>query len=286
MGNTRIQQILLALAGIVTVVLLFEFGDTKILVKENGETPMSSAHSNGSTNNAMTFEKLLSLASENLSKEQKDSVALLSQLADGASKKDKPGASRKLAQLWARTQNLIVSAHYLEDAARLDSNKNNWRDAADYYYIGMENTGDSSARVFAAIHSFECYANVFRFDSTDQNVRVLQAMCYINGLGNIMSGVTILKEVEQKDPDNELMNVTLGRLAIVSGQLDKAIPRLERTIKLYPSNVEAYFHLGEAYRAKGRKQDAIKMFEKCKALEKSPSFQQQLDTYINQIKNS
>ena len=82
------------------------------------------------------------------------------------------------------------------------------------------------------------------------------------------------------------MNVTLGRLAIVSGQYPKAITRLEKTIKLYPQNTEAYFHLGEAYRATGKKQDAIKMFEKCKELEKSPSFQKQLDEYINQIKNS
>lgn len=266
------------------VLALYFFGDTKTRPVVEAKGPMQGGEMPSKTS-TMSFDKLLELAIGTLTKEQKDSVALLRQLADKSSATEKVKSLENLGNLWARTHNLIVSAHYFEEAAKLDSTKENWKTAADYYFLGFQNTGDSSAKLFAGKRSFECYAVAWRFDTTDTKLKVLEAVSLIDGIGNVMSGVLLLKEVEKTDPDNELMNVTLGRLSIVSGQYPKAITRLERTIKLYPKNTEAHFHLGEAYRATGKKEDAIKMFEKCKELEKSPSFQKQLDEYINQIKN-
>ncbi len=285
MNRTTIQQILLVLLGAGLVAALYFFGDTKTRPVTEAKGPME-----GGTmpvrNSTMSFDKLLELAGGTLTKEQKDSVALLKQLADKSSATEKVKSLKNLGNLWARTENLIVCAHYFEEAAQLDSTEDNWKTAADYYFVGFQNTGDSSAKLFAGQRAFECYASALRFDTTDTKLKVLEAVSLIDGMGNVMNGVLLLKDIEKTDPDNELMNVTLGRLAIVSGQYPKAITRLERTIKLYPKNTEAYFHLGEAYRATGKKEDAIKMFEKCKELEKSPSFQKQLDEYINQIKNS
>jgi tetratricopeptide (TPR) repeat protein len=87
-------------------------------------------------------------------------------------------------------------------------------------------------------------------------------------------------------PDNETMNLTLGRLAVVSGQYDKAIARLEKLVKLYPDNAEGFLHLGEAYRAVGKKEEAIKAFEKCKSLLNNTEAKNQLNNIINQTKNS
>ena len=99
-----------------------------------------------------------------------------------------------------------------------------------------------------------------------------------------MPGVLLLKKVEAKDPDNKQMNLILGSLAVVSGQYDKAITRLEKLIKLDPENAEAYYHLAEAYQAVGRKEDAIKSLEQCKKLVNDPAFSAQIDSYIQQIK--
>lgn len=284
MSKTGIQQVLLVLTGVGIVLALYFFGDTKTRPVTEAKGPMQGGEMPNRTS-TMSFDKLLELASGTLTKEQKDSVALLQQLVDKSSATEKVKSLENLANLWARTQNLIVSAHYFEEAAKLDSTKDKWKTAGDYYFVGLQNTGDTAAKLFAGQRSFECYAAASRFDTSDTKLKVLEAVSLIDGVGNVMSGVLLLKEVEKTDPDNELMNVTLGRLAIVSGQYPKAITRLERTIKLYPKNTEAYFHLGEAYRATGQKNEAIKMFEKCKELEKSPSFQKQLDEYINQIKN-
>ena len=266
------------------VLFLYFFGDKKNRPVTAEKGPMQGSEMPNRTS-TMSFDKLLELAAGTLTKEQKDSVAFLQKLIDNSSETKKAKMIENLANLWARTQNLIVSAHYFEEVAKRDSTKDKWKTAGDYYFVGLQNTGDTAAKLFAGQRSFECYAVASRFDTSDTKIKVLEAVSLIDGVGNVMGGVLLLKEVEKTDPDNELMNVTLGRLAIVSGQYTKAIPRLERLVKLYPTNTEAYFHLGGAYRATGKKNEAIKMFEKCKELEKSPSFQKQMDEYINQIKN-
>ena len=81
------------------------------------------------------------------------------------------------------------------------------------------------------------------------------------------------------------MNLILGRLAVVSGQYDKAIARLEKLTKQHPKNAEAFYHLAEAYRAVGKNDDAIKALEQCKKLVNDPAFSAQIDNYIQQIKN-
>lgn len=81
------------------------------------------------------------------------------------------------------------------------------------------------------------------------------------------------------------MNLALGRLAVVSGQYDKAAARLEKVVQLHPDNAEAYFHLAEAYRALGKKEEAIRALESCKLLVEDADFRAQIDSYINQIKN-
>lgn len=284
MSKTSIQQALLILAGVGLVIGLYFFGDTKTRPVTEAKGPMQGGEM-PDRKSSMSFDKLLELAKGTLTRGQKDSIALVQRLVDNSPASEKVKSLEKLANVWARTQNLIVSGHYFEEAAKLDSTKDKWKIAGDYYFVGLQNTGDSAAKLFAGQRSFECYAIASKFDTTDTKLKVLEAVSLIDGVGNVMSGVLLLKEVEKTDPDNELMNVTLGRLAIVSGQYPKAITRLERMIKLYPKNTEVYFHLGEAYRATGQKNEAIKMFEKCKELEKSPSFQKQLDEYINQIKN-
>ena len=134
-----------------------------------------------------------------------------------------------------------------------------------------------------AINSF---GELIKLDSSNTNYKVSQALCYIDGKGDVMSGVVMLKGVEKTDPDNETMNLTLGRLAVVSGQYDKAIARLEKLVKLHPDNAEGFLHLGEAYRAVGKKEEAVNAFEKCKSLLKNTEAKNQLDNIIHQTKNS
>jgi tetratricopeptide (TPR) repeat protein len=191
-----------------------------------------------------------------------------------------------LGEKWTKTGNIIVAGKYLEDAASITNNAETWEKAATRFFMGFNSAADTLAKIFAVQEAIKCYEQLRALDSTNMIYPVREALCYIDGQGQVMQGVTLLKQVEKKDPDNKDMNLILGRLAVVSGQYDKAVTRLERLVKMDPKNAEAYFHLAEAYRALGRKDDAIKTLEHCKSLVHDEDFNAQIDSYINQIKNS
>jgi lipopolysaccharide biosynthesis regulator YciM len=99
-----------------------------------------------------------------------------------------------------------------------------------------------------------------------------------------MKGVTLLREITQNDSTNIPANIILGKLAIQSGQFDKAKKRLELVLSLRPDNTEAMYFLAEAYKGLGDKQKAIELFEKCKTLVKNPDFTREVDNYIKTFK--
>jgi cytochrome c-type biogenesis protein CcmH/NrfG len=99
-----------------------------------------------------------------------------------------------------------------------------------------------------------------------------------------MKGVVLLREVTSKDSTNISANIILAKLAIQSGQLDKAINRLELVLSLRPDNTEAMYFLAEAYKNQGNKEKAISLFEQCKKLVNNPDFTKEIDNYINTFK--
>jgi tetratricopeptide (TPR) repeat protein len=279
------KQVLLLAAGVVMVACLFLFAETKPPVKANGGAmpPMSgNASSSGAE---IDFNSILAKAKGTLTSGQLDSLSTLDlQLKKVRGDKEQQRMLENLAAAWEKTGNVLVAGKYYAQAAAIDNDKSLLDKAANLFYTGFPTTTDSLARTFGAQEGVKAFQQLAKIDSTNFSYPIHEAVCYIDGLGNVMQGVLLLKGVEAKDPDNKEMNLILGRLAVVSGQYDKAIARLEKLTKLDPTNAEAFYHLAEAYRAVGRTDDAIKSLEQCKKLVNDPAFSAQIDNYIQQIK--
>jgi tetratricopeptide (TPR) repeat protein len=282
----RIKQVLLFVTGVLMVALLFFFGVTKPPVKPVAISPPGMG---GGTNAGVTmvdFSTILEKAKGILNNDQRNSIESLElELKKVHGDKEKAAMLESIGDSWEKTGNVLVAGRYFYDASSITSNKNTLEKAANLFYSGFPTTTDSLAKTFGAQEGIKAYQQLAKIDSTNSEYPIREAVCYIDGFGQVMPGVLLLKKVEQKDPDNKEMNLILGRLAVVSGQYDKAIARLEKVTRLDPTNAEAYFHLAEAYRAVGRKEDAIKSLEVCKTLVKDPAFASQIDSYIKQIKN-
>lgn len=273
-------------AGIVIVAILYVFGVTKPPAKPEPamQGAMQSTVREGATV-TVEFSDILQKARATVSGRQSDSIALLEMnLEKARGKADQAQSLERIGAAWANTGNIIVAGKYYEEAAALTGDIKTWEEAANRFYVGFPTAADSVVKAFAVQQAIKCFETLRKLDSNNLDYPVREAICYIDGQGQIMQGVTLLKEVEKTDPDNKDMNLILGRLSVVSGQFDKAVTRLEKLTKLDPENAEAYFHLAEAYRALGRKDDAIKSLETCKSLVKDVDFRNEIDLYINQIK--
>lgn len=239
---------------------------------------------------AVSMDQLNQLASGTLSKIQKDSIELLTANFNAAkTNNEKASALTALANAWSKTGNIIMAGTYFEQLATIDNQSQSWYDAAMRFSLGYNNATDSLVRNFAVNHAISSYQQLIKTDSVNLDYQVGLALAFMDGAGNVMQGVSLLKQVEQKDPDNIQMNLTLGRFGIMSGQFDKAISRLQKVISLSKEDAvkaEAWYQLGEAYRATGKKDDAIKALETSRDLLTNEDFKKQLDIYIQQLKNS
>lgn len=282
----RIQQVILLVSGVALVAILFLFGVTKAPKKEEAAMPGAMQDGVSAGMVSIDFNTILDKARLTLSDNQRDSIAMVEMsLEKSRGEKDKAQTLIHLGEDWTRTGNIIVAGKYFAEAAAINNDIKTWEEAANRFFMGFPNAADSTVRIFAVQEAIKCYEQLRTLDTANQDYPIRQALCYIDGQGQVMQGVTLLKEVEKKYPDNLEMNLALGRLAVVSGQYDKAAARLEKVVQLHPDNAEAYFHLAEAYRALGKKEEAIKALESCKLLVEDADFRAQIDSYINQIKN-
>jgi tetratricopeptide (TPR) repeat protein len=275
----RITQWILAACGLACVALLYLFADLK-----GPQKPLSPETSGVSE--ATDFAFILPKALATLTDEKKDSAILLERSLNELKGEEKINALAALGQFWTKTGNIIVAGKYYADAANLSGNEHYWQEAATRFYFGFQSTSDSMARSYAVQQSAAAYETLTNLDSTNIEYGIQLAQTYIDGEQNVMKGVLLLRKLEAKDSSNINIHLLLGRLAIVSGQTERAISRFEKVIGLNPQNSEAYYYLAEAYRVAGNKEKAISNLEILKGLVTDPQAQQQIDQMIIDIKNS
>jgi len=114
------------------------------------------------------------------------------------------------------------------------------------------------------------------------DVKARLAMTYTRGT-NPMQAIATLREVLDKDPENEQALLNMGLLSIQSGQYGKAVERFTKLIGVNPQNWLGVFYLGIAYAESGKKTDARACFEKVKKNEKQPQLIQAADEYLKQL---
>jgi len=253
-----------------------------------GELSSLQTEQNNTPSVSVNFEQLTANLKSKLSESIKDSVQILEQeLAAAQTDVGRSEVLKKLAQKWEAARYVEVASYFYKQVAEADSSSTNWENAAEKMGLAFRVADDSTMRVFLLENAIVAYQNALAFDTANLNIKTNLAACYLEGYPNsppqIMQGVFMLRDVTVVDSVNVPANFMLGRMAIVSGQFDKAIQRFERVIRAEPTNAEAYYLLADTYLAVGQKEKAIEALKKCKKLIKNPTFADEIDKYINKI---
>jgi Flp pilus assembly protein TadD len=83
-----------------------------------------------------------------------------------------------------------------------------------------------------------------------------------------MKGILKMRDLAEKNPENEFLSYQLGMLSFQSGQFDKAIARFEKAVAINPGNVNAWFYLAQSLQQTGKKKEALKAVDKGLSLAK------------------
>ena len=98
---------------------------------------------------------------------------------------------------------------------------------------------------------------------TSEDVKIEKALEIINGGGQPMEGILMLKELADADEPNLDAVFLLGQLSVQSGQLEKAVERYSQVLELDPNNIEATWEFAMLNMRMGDLEDAITRFELC-----------------------
>jgi tetratricopeptide (TPR) repeat protein len=206
-----------------------------------------------------------------------------SQFSSSTEKEKNAIFADSLANLYRIANHFDSAAWFAEEASKFFNTMESWVKAGDNYYQAYTLALDQSRQKALAAKTQEFYGKVLKADPSDLTVKNRMAMTYLTS-ENPMQGITMLREVLAKDPQNELALFNMGMLSIQSGQYDRAIERLEELVKINPAHIQGQLLLGLAWMNRGDKEKARVQFEKVKQLDKDPAVQATADSYLKDLK--
>ncbi|MCB9321887.1 MAG: tetratricopeptide repeat protein [Lewinellaceae bacterium] len=171
---------------------------------------------------------------------------------------------KQLSSAWFNHQNYAIAGYYAQKVADIEATAEAWGIAGSTYSYGLRNE-DPKIRDFCASRALDAFEQAISLDPTEVAYRVNQALVYteVPPQDNPMKGILALRELEQQFPDNTTILSALGKLAVKTGQYDRAKQRFERVVELNPETPGIYCLLADVYKNLGEDSNAAQAQAKC-----------------------
>ena len=173
--------------------------------------------------------------------------------------------------------------------AQADNNEASWVASADDFLKGARFIqGDQKASLYKG--AIAGYEKTLELNPDNLSAKVNLGASIVESssmLGNQpMKGITLLREVIQKDSNNIEANLQLGLFSVTSQQFDKAIERFLRILRIDSTHIDMHVYLGDTYLTMGNKQKAIESYENYKTRVKDTLIVKDIDEYIKKLKTN
>ncbi|RQO30535.1 hypothetical protein DBR32_13305 [Taibaiella sp. KBW10] len=253
--------------------------------KDAATGPMMGAGAPGAMAKPANFDSLLADAKKKLLSPQ--SAAEINQLETEAitstDPKAKFTANEALGKRWQKMNQLGIAAHYFAEAGNLENSEKILNFAAHLFQEALSEEKNAAVRQWLADGQIASLNKAISINPKNDTAQIDVAIAMIDK-GDVMNGVFKLRDFATQHPQNIRAQVTLGKMAVQSNQMDKAIERGEMVLKLDKNNIEARLFMGEAYKELGKADKAIELFTEAKAIMKNPAFTKDVDAYIATFK--
>jgi len=171
----------------------------------------------------------------------------------------------QISGTWYELNNATLSGYYAEEVAKIQKDEQSWSIAGTSYAIGAKMAQEQKVRDFSTGRAIKAFEKAISINTDNVSHRVNMAISYVDNPmgGSPMRGILMLRDLNEKYPENTSVLNNLGRLAIQTNQIDKAIERLSTAIGLEPNNQRTSCLLAEAYSRKGDAANAEVYRTKC-----------------------
>lgn len=197
-------------------------------------------------------------------------LALETELEETATDSSRTEVFKRLASKWYELGYPAISGYYAQEVAELSGTEESWSIAGTTYTICLQQSQEQKTRDFCTGRAVQAFENAISLNPENTAHQINLALAYAANppQDNPMRGILMLRDLNQKDPDNVLVLNTLARLAIQTGQYPRAVERLERALELDPGNPNTICLLAEAYEGSGEVAKAQAFAEQCRNLQR------------------
>lgn len=212
---------------------------------------------------------LLMDAKSTLSPQQSASVlALETELNGAGTDSAKAECYKRLSSTWYSFEKPGIAGFYAEKTAELAGSEEAWSIAGTTYSICLQQGPSEKVKNYCAQKAVQCLENAISINPGNPQHKLNLALVYAEDppKDNPMKGILMLVELNKQFPENVPVLAQLGRLAIKTGQYEKAAQRLEQAISLDPGNQTANCLIVKAYEGLGNESKAAEFRSKCDKL--------------------
>lgn len=229
------QQVFLTIAGLLLVVGIFQL--PRVVVENDTGQALEQAHSTSIRSEDRALIQSLKLQ-----------ISMLSDFEKSANFAD------SLAGLYLKYQMADSAAGVAEWILQLDTAEF-FQTKAGLIYSRVFQLGGQGAKE-AAEKAGVIFKRLLEKDPSNLMAKNKLAMS-LTVSENPMSGILMLREILEANPENREAIFNLGLLAIQSGQFDKAEERFQKLIELSDQDHEAYFYLGIVQKELGKTEESV-----------------------------
>jgi tetratricopeptide (TPR) repeat protein len=257
MTKAQILVIFLALALFLGLYLGF---DTKPSAqKKLEEAPLAKGE-------GTSFESLLADAKSHADAALLSAVKKAESEADSTNKDaERVAALKQLSALWYNADHIPLAGVYAEKVAEIEKADTAWSVVGATFYNALIASQEPAVRDFCAQHARHAFETASTLNPGKPEHTVNLALVYAENPppDNPMKAVLMLRDLEKKYPESPAVYNALGRLAIKTGQWQRAIDRLEKAWSLDKTNFNTPCLLAKAYEGAGQMDKSAEFAKIC-----------------------
>lgn len=175
-------------------------------------------------------------------------------------------------------------AFYTAEAARLENSPKSLSFAARLFLDALSGEEAHQLKHWEAEQAQDLFNRSLKLNPDNDSAKVgLGATILYGGLDMPMKGIGMIREVAEKNPSDAYAQLTLAEASLMSGQLDKAVERLQNVLRLQPNNLQANLLLADTYERMNKPKEAAAVYQKTLPLVTAPEMKKEVEKRITQL---
>jgi tetratricopeptide (TPR) repeat protein len=212
------------------------------------------------------FVNIKRAAIDNLSSERRNTIESLDFALEKAEDEDsKVKYHKELSRFWMQFGYPALAGYHAELIAQMVMTGESWSIAGSTYNICLQRAESERQKTLCGNRSVASFENAVSLEPNNLDYRLNLAVTLADHPpeNNPMLGVTQLIELNRQNPEYVPALFNLGRLAVETGQYQRAIERLTSAYELEPDNQRVICLLPVAFARVGDEQNARKFSDLC-----------------------